>query len=297
MSQSKYAGRGGDDAERDRPPQPESQFPVERLGQPMEGGATDFSSRVDAVVLGLVNRDIRLPEYAARFGIPLQGVDAPKDVPMRLSRLYAGVRAHEDKDNAYYTVCVGLGRYPGDPNPDYVMTRDADRNDTSGGISKVMNGIFSFWENHDGPEQGFYSAPIAEGQYHISAWAKYHLAVPKDGGKPYLIINPLQYSSLTEGGQNAFKRELEGIASEGPTSDERRKAAWRLKHLSSPYQYSDRDVALGIIGLAVAEQLGVDVVCTPYSENNITRKSKVNGVLRQTNQGIEVVDGMRPQQT
>jgi len=289
MSQSKYVGRGGDDAERDRPPQSEPSFPVERLGQPLEGGgvaATGFLRRMEEVVSALAVRDVQLPAYAAKFGIPLSGLDIPKDVPMRLAELYSGVRVHEDQDNTYYTVCLGLNKFPGDPKTAYVVTREVDATDTSGGISKSMPGIYSYWENHDGPETNFAPMVHAEGYYDISAWAKYHLAVPKSGGNPYLIINPLQYSSLTIKARRDFEAELQETAEKGPTSTERHKAAWRLRNISSPYQYSDRDTALGILGLEVAQQLGLETVCTPYG--------KVNATLRQNNRGIGVVDGMRP---
>ncbi|GEM_PF-2787276 len=257
----------------------------------------DVVSGMDDVARTLTSGPLQLTEYAEKFGISLRGLDVPKGVGMDLIALYPSVSTQQDERNEIHTICVGLVRYPQDPEPELVITREMDRQDTVD--PEFIPAIYSYWEYIDMPEPNFPHGVRAEGYRDVSAWAKYHLVIPKNHEEPYLVINPLQYSEITPKAQQDFEAELRAmIDGGGLKSGERHRLQWCLRNLRSPYLYADRDVALAILGLEVATALGVSTVCTPYTESYAERRDvkirDINEILRSGTHGIRIVDGIRP---
>ena len=215
----------------------------------------DVLERLGGIQDLLCGRQWSVQELAERFEIPLEGpnfqvekfdphrirrYDVPKSI--QLTPLYSKPAPQPPQTHREaYTICLGLLRSPQDPHVDLVQPA---------------------WRYPDPPEiEVSNDTRQTLGRHDISGWAKYHVTFT-GAGEPVLNISPIQMAIPQS------RTVLE--------EDEGRLSGWQERMFGieggSPFKYSDRRIALALVGLEVAELLGVSKVGIPMGYKKVTEE-------------------------
>jgi hypothetical protein len=210
------------------------------LARPTERDADDVVlRRIQELQAGFRSK-LDVSELAGRFGYDLCGLSIPQTVSVL--PLYVKPSVTDLGKLRIHTFCIGLKRSESDPHAGEVVKS---------------------WKIGDLPEV---ERPIAVDTEDVTCYAKYHLLTDDKGAR--LVISPIQKTRLSGDRKPVVEeitQKIDELAAKGGKSGEihHLKRQIRLIEKSphvSVFKYDDRDVALALVGLAVAEALDVSFV-------------------------------------